>query len=87
MPRAYENETASKGKNDRKGAYKGKKMMKKGPTNVKMKEVDPPKNFAQQILKKVPMAYKSLNPTLVMLIASSLKTLLSNCISSSHKIV
>jgi hypothetical protein len=33
----------TKAKNDRKGAYKGKKMRKKGPTEFKMKEIDPQK--------------------------------------------
>jgi hypothetical protein len=40
VPRAYDDEGAYEGKNDRKGTYKEKKMRKKGPTKVKMKGID-----------------------------------------------
>jgi hypothetical protein len=42
----------TKAKNDRKGAYKGKKMRKKGPTKVKMRGIEPLKKFSPQIFKK-----------------------------------
>ncbi len=41
-----------------------KKMRKKGPTKVKMKGIDLQRNFCFANIKKVPRAYKSLNPDL-----------------------
>ncbi len=36
----------------------------KGPTKVKMKEIDPQKNFCSPNIKKVTRAYESLNPAM-----------------------
>jgi hypothetical protein len=52
VPRAYEDEGAYEGKKIIEGPYKGKKMRKKGPTKVKMKEIDPQNFFALLISKK-----------------------------------
>ncbi len=40
------------------------KMRKKGPTNVKMKGINPQKKFCSANIKKVSRAYESLNPAL-----------------------
>jgi hypothetical protein len=42
-------------------------MRKKGHTKAKMKEIDPQKFFCSANIKKVPRAYESLNPALVLL--------------------
>jgi hypothetical protein len=41
-------------------------MREKGPTNIKIKAIDPQRFFAPQNLLIVPRAYKSLNPGLIM---------------------
>jgi hypothetical protein len=40
-------------------------MRNKGPTRAKIKEIDPQKNFCSANIKKVPNAYESLNPALL----------------------
>ncbi len=37
----------------------------KGPSKVKMKGIDPQKNFSSANIKEVPRAYESLNPALL----------------------
>jgi hypothetical protein len=63
VPRAYEDERGlRRQKNDRKGAYKGKKRGR--PTKVKMKGIDPEKFFGSANIKKMLRAYESLDPAL-----------------------
>jgi hypothetical protein len=72
VPRAHEKE----------GAYKGTKMIRrdllmqkvkeKGPTKVKMKAMDPQKNFWLRKYLKMPRAYESPNPALVLLSQNTL---------------
>jgi hypothetical protein len=50
-------------KNDKK---KGPRNEKKGPTKVKMEGIDPQKIFCSANIKKVPRAYESLNPALLL---------------------
>ncbi len=38
-----------------------------GPTKVKMKGIDPQKNFCSANIKKVPRAYESLNAALMIM--------------------
>jgi hypothetical protein len=67
VPRAKKGEGAYEGKKliERGRAYKGKKMRKKGPIKVKMKQIDPKKYFCSANIKKVPRAYESLNPAMI----------------------
>jgi hypothetical protein len=41
------------------------KMRKKGLTKVKMKGINPQKNFCSANIKKLPRAYENLNPALL----------------------
>ncbi len=66
MPRAYEDEGAYEGKKWYKGGLQRGKMRKKWPTKAKMKEIDPQKKFYSSNIKKIPRAYESLNPALVL---------------------
>jgi hypothetical protein len=72
VPRAYEKAGACKGKTMIERDLLMQKVKEKGPMKVKMKAMDPQKNFLLSKYLKMLGAYESLNPTLVPLSQNAL---------------
>jgi hypothetical protein len=70
VPRAYEEKGAYESQNEEKRGLRKPKMREKGLTKVKMKAIDPQNFFAPQKILKVPRAYESLNPGLIVRMAT-----------------